>query len=168
MDITSTMFKTSITGISPKWFTRLQREPDLSSRAGVSMITFFVVALPLLLLMVSISVNGLAFTAGYRRALALATIGVQTGAAQVDFGGASPALNAQACAQAKQIVCDNIGGCPNTRAAVSCGQVGNKLTVAVRISPPLFLSNVWVTAGMKTAITATVTGGPGFGINNGE
>ena len=142
--------------------------PDLDGHAGISMITFFVLALPLMLMLFSFSINGMAFTAGYRWALALSTIAVQTGTKQLDFGGGSPSLNAGACAQAIQAVCDNIGGCPSTKASATCGLAANKITVSVRLSPPIFLPAFWSGVGMKTSITATVSGGPRYGINAGE
>ena len=149
-------------------FARLRRGPDLEAQVGIGMMTFFVLALPLILLMFSFSVNGMAFTAGYRRALALSTTAVQAGSAQVDFLGGSPSLNARACLEATQVVCNNVGGCPSSTVSASCGQTGNKLTVSVQIRPPLFLPAFWSGVGMRTAITATVTGGPAFGINASE
>ncbi|NJM39291.1 MAG: hypothetical protein HC853_00260 [Anaerolineae bacterium] len=147
---------------------RLHRNPNLDSRVGLSATAFFIVALPLLLTVFSFAINSMIFTAAYRRGLALATIGVATGSASLDFVGNAPTISADACAKAVLAVCDNVGGCPSTAASASCYQTPRNITVNVRMKPPIFLPAFWGTAGLRDAITATVSGGPGFGINTGE
>ena len=66
--------------------------PKLRSHAGFGMTTFVILSLPLLLLLLALVVNGMAAVATYRRAVALATLGVQAGASSVDFGGASQSI----------------------------------------------------------------------------
>jgi hypothetical protein len=140
----------------------------LDSHAGLSAITFFIVALPLMLTVFSFAMNSMIFTAAYRRGLALATLGVATGSAKLDFAGTAPTLSANACMQAIQAICDNVGGCPNPATSTACNQSLDNITVSVRIKPPVFLPAFWGTAGLRDSITATVSGGPAFGINYGE
>ena len=112
----------------------MKRIPKLHSRAGVGMTAFLVLSLPLLLLLLALVINGMATVATYRRAVALATLGVQAGASSVDFGGTSPSISGNACALAIRAVCENTGGCGpgNPKARMSCGVGGNRAALSLQ------------------------------------
>ena len=148
----------------------MKRIPKLHSRAGVGMTAFVVLSLPLLLLLLALVINGMAAVATYRRAVALATLGVQTGASSVDFGGTSPSISGNACALAVQAVCENTGGCgsANPKARVSCGLGGNRVTVRVWLKVPLLMEGAFAAARIKSEVQAVVAGGPAYGIETSE
>jgi hypothetical protein len=135
------------------------------SRGGLGLTTLVVFTLPMMLTIMALAVNGLAMAATYRRALSIASIGVQTGVSCpgcAGFDGGILALTANACPAAKVAACSN-GGCNTT-----CNQAGSRLTLQVRLNPPLFLQGVWGALGLRTSLTATVAGEPKRGINTGE
>ena len=145
---------------------RRLRQGVQPSHGGLGLTTLVVFTLPMMLTIIALAVNSLAMAATYRRALAIATIGVQTGvscAGCISFNGGVPLLTENACPAATQAACNNNGGCN-----AMCNQTGNRLTMRVRLNPPLFLPGVWGALGLRTSLTATVAGEPKHGINAGE
>ena len=136
----------------------------LNSQHGVSLSAFMMICLPVFLIIMAFAVDGLMLVSAQRRAVAMATIGVQAGAATVDFGGGAPSLSGNACAVAAEAACENVeGGCRAGVAAVSCAQNGNTLTLDVRLRAPHFLRSGFQLGANQVRVIVEV--GPGYGIN---
>jgi hypothetical protein len=142
---------------------RAKRGPNLDGKQGVTMTSFVVLAIPFMLLMLMLVGDGMAAVATYRRALTLASLGIQAGSTAVDFTGTLPSLSANACAVARQAICANT---TCTLATVSCTSAGNVLNITVRLASPSFINNSFRIGPAMT--TAAVRGGPKFGINSEE
>jgi hypothetical protein len=123
--------------------------------------------MPLFLTLMAFSMDGLMLVSAQRRAVAMASIGVQAGAAMLDFGGGAPTLNGSACAIAVQAACENVeGGCRPGGASASCAQTSNRLTVNVRLrTPHLLIGAIRLNAN---EVVVSVEGGPGYGVNARE
>ncbi len=149
---------------------RKPKAPNLASKAGMGYASLMVLSIPLFMLLMSVTIDGLAMAATYRHALALATIGVQAGSTSVDFNGGAPQLNGNACSLAEQTICDNMAtSCSATINRGFCSQNGNDLTVVVRLQPKTFFNGAAAQYGLSlTFVQASVTGGPVYGINGAE
>ena len=132
---------------------RVRLGPNLDGNHGVTMTSFVILAIPFMLMMLVIVGDGMSAVATYRRALGLATIGIQAGAASVDFAGQAPALNANACAMAREAICANVACIPTT---VSCNTTGNLLNITVRLESPSFIGQSYRVGPAMTTVTAFV------------
>ena len=146
---------------------RIRKGPRLHGSTGASLSAFLVLLMPLFLLILSTAVDGLMLVAAQRRAITMASIGAQAGAARLDFDGTAPVLAGDACAVAQQAACENVeGGCGVAWPSVSCRQSARSLTVDVRLRAPHLLKGAYRLGASEVRVS--VEGGPGYGINTRE
>jgi hypothetical protein len=139
----------------------------LRSRRGEGYIALTMVMLPLIAVILSLSIDGLGLAVTYRRAVGLATVGVQTGTAAISFSGGPTSLSSLACAAAVRAVCENArDGCSTGAVQADCAVEGGHLRVTVSLRPlsmfggPLSLN--------ADRVVATARGEPVHGIDYGE
>ena len=132
---------------------------NLRSRRGIEFGVLVVLMLPLIVVLFSVGLDGMAFAATVRRAQGVAAVAAQAGATRIDFYGAKPSLSADACATAVANARANTQASFGALAtcAVSAGSV--RVTVGMNV-PKLF--------GFYSAIPGrvqmTVAAQPEFGI----
>lgn len=145
----------------------------LKRRRGEGYITLTIVMLPLILLVMTFTFDGLSAIVAYRRAQGLATLGVQAASTATHFDGNRTSLNTDACATALLSICNASGNnlratysdtdCDTHTVKVQCTASINMVNVVVGVKPSRLLNT---TFGLPIDYAqARAKGGPRYGIN---
>jgi hypothetical protein len=136
---------------------------DLRNRRGEGFVTAFMLFLPLALVLLNLSVNGLAIAYGYRQAAGLAQLAATTGAGAIVFDGGRVMLAPdEACDRARQALLTN--GAETLAGFKSvCKATARDIHVAVMLKPTLVLGDVFQLAPER--ISAEARSRPIAGIN---
>ena len=130
----------------------------LRCRRGEGYITLAILMLPLMFTVLSLALDGLSAIATYRRALALASIGAQAGAATVSFQGDVTTLVEDACDIATRAIRDNAPA-----ANIVCFVTSDAVQVTVTLAPLRFFAGPFALNAER--VSATIRGEPERGIN---
>ena len=151
---------------------------SLRRRRGEGYITLAIVMLPLMLLVMTFTFDGLSAIVAYRRAQGLATLGVQAASTAARFDGSHTTLGPNACATARASILYNSTFANNLRTLysdsvcstdtvkVQCTASINMIDVVVGVKP-IHLLNTTLGLSIDYA-QARAKGGPRYGINGVE
>jgi len=106
----------------------------MRSRRGVSLLSFMLVFSPLMILLMSMAIDGLSAVAAHRRAVGLADVAARAGAAALTYRGGGREVDAGwACLRAQGALCAS-ADCSQLRATCQAGE--SSVTVSVALRPP--------------------------------
>jgi len=133
---------------------------NLRARRAVSLLSFLLVFSPLMILLMSMAIDGMSMVAAHRRALGLADVAARAGAATLEYrGGGREVDTSWACLNAQRALCAS-ANCDQLRA--SCRADRSSVTVSVALRPPRMFSGAFSVA--PEWVRAEITAQPRSGI----
>jgi hypothetical protein len=132
----------------------------ITERQGVSLLSFLFVFSPIMLLLMSMAIDGLSAVATHRRAIGLADVAARAGAATLSYSGDRITVDTGwACLQAQVTLCSNID-CSTLNAV--CQAYPTEVHFTVRLRPPRMLSGIFAIG--PEWVSATIIAQPRSGI----
>jgi|GEM_PF-2168902 Flp pilus assembly protein TadG len=132
----------------------------MTDRQGVSLLSFLLVFSPVMILLMSMAIDGLSTVATYRRALGLADVAARAGAATLSYRGGGRAVDTGwACFNAQLALCTS-ANC--TALSATCTADESSVTVSVELEPPRMLRGPFAVGPQR--VRATITAEPRSGI----
>ena len=139
------------------------RRINLKDRRGLEFGVLVVLMTPLIVVLFSVGIDGMAYAAAARRAQGVAAVAAQAGATRITFYGGKVTLAGDACNTAMASAGQNSQA--SFGAVSSCGVSGNSVHVTVGMNVPKLFGFYQV---IPSRVLMTVSAQPEYGIKARE